>query len=294
MPLVTAKGRHIWVRAFGEVEHENGQAVRLVGALQDITESQQRKAELERERSLRAELERHTRELDALLRERSEMLDVMAHEVRQPLNNASAALQGAAAVLADVREPKASSRLMLAQTVLGQVLANIDNTLAVASLLARPEPIEHGDGDIDTLIAVTVADLPAGERARIRIDRATATRTASMDMNLMRLALRNLLSNAVKYSPAGSPVTVTLSDSDEPLALVIDVTDVGPGLEPDLVPRLFERGARGKAPGAPGGHGLGLYIVQRVMELHGGAVEVVSSSSVGVTMRLLVTQPPDD
>ena len=55
-----------------------------------------RKAELEREQALRAQAEAHARELDILLSERSEMLDVMAHEVRQPLNNASAALQAAA------------------------------------------------------------------------------------------------------------------------------------------------------------------------------------------------------
>ena len=69
------------------------------------------------------------------------MVDVLAHEVRQPLNNASAALQTAQAALGGVDKGFASVELMRAQTVMGKVLSSIDNTLTVASLLARPESI---------------------------------------------------------------------------------------------------------------------------------------------------------
>ncbi len=293
LPFVSAKGRSLWVRTFGEPQYEGGQLVRLIGAFQDITEHRARQAALEREKALRQDIERHAGELDRLLTERGEMLDVMAHEVRQPLNNASAALQSAAAALRDVGENAASLRVTRAQTVMAQVLASIDNTLAVAALLARPGPIQYADTDIDTLIAVSVNDLPPTERSRIRIDRITQTRTASMDMSLMRLALRNLLSNALKYSPARSEVVVQVSDSDEPLALVLDVIDAGSGIPAEILPRLFTRGARGTHAGMPPGHGLGLYIVRRVMELHAGRVEVVRNGPDGVTFRLWVNLPPD-
>ncbi|MBX3606640.1 MAG: PAS domain-containing protein [Piscinibacter sp.] len=288
LPLVTAAGRALWVRAVAEVESERGKPVRVIGAVQDITEQHARKQELEREQALRAQVEHHARELDAMVGERGEMLDVLAHEVRQPLNNASAALQSAATVLAEVHEPAASLRLSRAQSVMHQVLGRLDNTLAVASLLARPDPIERGDADVDALVAVAVADMPAEQRGRVHVERATSTRTVSMDMSLMRLALRNLLSNALKYGPPGTPVKVRLSDSDHPLALVIDVTDAGPGIPADLVPRLFERGARG----APNGHGLGLYIVRRVMELHESRVEIAANQPGRVTLRLVVVQAP--
>jgi PAS domain S-box-containing protein len=290
LPLVTAAGRPIWVRAVAEVESDATGPVRVVGAVQDITEQRERKAELQREQALRAQVENHARELDAMAGERGEMIDVLAHEVRQPLNNASAALQSAATVLAEVREPAASLRLSRAQSVMNQVLGRLDNTLAVASLLARPDPIEREDTDVDALLAVAVADMPVDQRGRIRVDRATSTRTASMDMSLMRLALRNLLSNALRHAPADSTVQVRLSDSDHPLALVIEVTDAGPGVPAELVPRLFERGARG----ASNGHGLGLYIVRRVMELHDGRVELASNEPGRVTMRLIVVQAPAD
>jgi signal transduction histidine kinase len=245
---------------------------------------------LERERALREQFEQQAEHLRELLRERSEMLDVLAHEVRQPLNNASAALQSAAAILANVGDSSAAARMSRAQAVIGEVTAGVDNTLAVASLLARPNPLGRTDCDVDTLIAVAIGDMPAAERSRIRVERASATRTASMDMSLMRLALRNLLSNALKYSPPGSPVEVRVTDSDDPLALIIDVADTGKGVESQVLPRLFERGTRGSDVRSEGSHGLGLYIVRRVMELHDSTVLLHRNSPQGTTMRLVVEQ----
>jgi len=256
----------------------------------EITELKQAQVALARERALRSQFEQQAEHLRELLRERSEMLDVLAHEVRQPLNNASAALQSAAAILANVGDSTAAARMSRAQTVIGEVTAGVDNTLAVASLLARPDPIGRTDCDVDTLIAVAIGDMPSAERGRIRVDRATATRTASMDMSLMRLALRNLLSNALKYSPSGSPVEIRVTDSDDPLALIIDVSDHGKGVEAQVLPRLFERGNRGSDVRSEGSHGLGLYIVRRVMELHGGAVQLHRNCPDGTTLRLVVEQ----
>jgi PAS domain S-box-containing protein len=292
LPFVTARGNRLWVRTFGEVEYEQGKAVRLVGAFQDVTEHRQKRIALQEEQQLRIRSERHARELDRLLQERNEMLDVLAHEVRQPLNNASAALQSASATLLEMGEGVASTRLGRAQSVMSRVLASIDNTLAVASLLARPGAVQAIDTDIEMLVAVTIADLPEEQRPRVSIQKVTTTRTASMDMNLMRLALRNLLTNALKYSHHGSPVTVRLADSDHPLALIIEVTNSGPAIDRLLVPHLFERGPhRAKGTGHPmQGLGLGLYIVRRVMELHGSQVELVRNLDANVTMRLVLRQ----
>lgn len=232
-------------------------------------------------------------EVVARLSERSEMLDVLAHEVRQPLNNASAALQAAAVVLERSGGSVAAAPLTRAGAVLSEVQSSIDNTLAVAALL-----VGHGlareDSDIDALVAVAIADLPPAEAGRVRVERATSTRTAAMDASLMRLALRNLLANALKYSPRQAPVLVRVADSDEPLALLIDVIDAGPGIPAERLARLFERADR--RPPSPGARrqGLGLYIVRRVMELHGGSVQLVRNGADGATMRLVIDQAGDD
>lgn len=257
----------------------------------NVTELKETQAALHREAQLRMQIEAHAAKLEAVLQERTEMLDVLAHEVRQPLNNASAALQSAQRSLRGPADVRASEQVVRAQRVLGEVLSSIDNTLTVASLLARPDPIQRDDTDIDTLLDITVADMPAVERRRIQVFRETSTRTALMDMSLMRLALRNVLFNALKFSPAGSVVRVHVADSDEPPALKIEVSDAGPGIPPDLVPRLFSRGACG---GENRGLGLGLYIVERVMSLHEGSVDLVCTGSAGTSIRLTLPQTDFD
>ncbi|PTT78303.1 hypothetical protein DBR42_23850 [Pelomonas sp. HMWF004] len=288
--LICADGqlRDALVSAVAEYSPD-GLPLRALALVEDITEELRRRAELAQEQQMRRQTERHVQELDQLLHERSEMLDVLAHEVRQPLNNASAALQSAAASLAGRGEHQAHERLLRAQVVLGQVLAGVDNTLAAASLLAGGGRIARLDTDIDTLIAVTIADLPRDQRERIVVRRHTATRTALMDMSLLRLALRNLLSNALKYAPGSSPVTLHVMDFDEPAALQFEVADEGPGISRELLPRLFTRGARGGG-GSESGHGLGLYIVKRVMDMHGGRAELAHTGPQGSVMRLTLPQ----
>jgi signal transduction histidine kinase len=237
------------------------------------------------------ELQRAREQTIAQLKERSDMLDVLAHEVRQPLNNASAALQAATVELSRDGKLTAAEPMRRAELVLNEVQQSIGNTLAVAALLVAGQRIEGMDTDIDVLIAVAVADQPPSEAWRVQVDRQTQTRTATMEPGLMRLALRNLLSNALRCSPPGSPVTVCVSDSDEPLALILDVIDHGPGIPPDrmpdsntrMPPRL-EKDARGRR------RGLGLHIVQRVMELHGGELQLLRTGPDGTTMRLVITQ----
>jgi signal transduction histidine kinase len=270
-----------------------GQPLRALVVSDDVTELLARTAELQREQTQRAEVERQAAELNALLTERSEMLDVLAHEVRQPLNNASAALQSAAAALADPSShAEAAERLRRAQGVMHVVLSGVDNTLAVSTLVGgnAPPATLDADADIDALLAVAIGDMTPGDRARVRIERATDTRTASMDPGLMRLALRNLLANALHHSAPERAVTLRVCDSDDPLALVIEVIDRGPGIAPALLPRLFDRGARGRDRSGRASHGLGLYIVRRALELQGGRAELASTGPQGTTMRLWLAQ----
>lgn len=290
LPLTTAKGRQLWVRAQGRAERVGGQTVRLVGAFQDVTNYRQRRIALQQESALREQAERHAQELARLLAERVQMIDVLAHEVRQPLNNASAALQGASAALRSDTSASAAYGLDRAQVVLSDVLARIDNTLAVAELVASPRRLHREDCDIDFVIGLALQDLPAGMAERVVVERDTPTRTAAMDPGLVRLALRNMLANALRYSPAGSRVTLRVADLDQPLALVLEVADQGPGFEGDLLPNLFERGRRGQQGAAHRGHGLGLYIVKRVADLHQGSVEASNRAGGGAVVRLILAQ----
>ncbi|WP_395700253.1 ATP-binding protein [Aquabacterium sp.] len=262
----------------------------VAGFVVQVTEiTQQRRAEraLQDEQGMRVELEERSRALAESLRERSELLDLLAHEVRQPLNNANAALQAANAALsgAGLTRP---GELERAHAVISQVTSSIDNTLAVMALLSRAQPIGQIDSDVDLVVSLAIGDLVEPARKRIVVDRRTTTRTAQMDPSLMRLALHNLLANAAKFSPPDAPITVRLMDSEEPLALLIQVCDQGPGLDQKARSRLFQRGGKGESPQS--GHGLGLYIVRRVMELHGGTIDLVDDDGHGACLRLTLPQ----
>lgn len=258
-----------------------------------------RAVELSREQEKRRQVELHSTKLSELLEERTqllahreEMLGVLAHEVRQPLNNASAALQSAAAVLGRVPDEQgALVRLHRANAVLMQVSASLDNALADAVLLDSPEPMDRQEVDIDTLIELVLVDISPGDRGRVRVAPSAAARTADMNLSLMRLALRNLIVNALTYSPSDSIVTVQVHDMDKPLGVSIDVCDKGPGFQPELVGKLFSRGQRGTRSTQPGGHGLGLHIVKRVMQMHGGTASLAHNEpGQAVIMRLTLPQ----
>ena len=277
------------------LEPARGAPQRALAVIEDVTEVLARTAELQREQALRSQIEGHANTLQGLLSERSEMLDVLAHEVRQPLHNASAALQSASALLAEQGQAAASMRLARAQDVIGNVQAGVDNILAGSLLLAVDAAPERADTDLDTLIALVVGDMPAHERGRVSVLRESRTRTAAIDLALTRLGLRNLIANALTH--ARKLVQLRLADSDAPLGVIIDVIDDGQGVDPLVLPRLFERGARStrKPPNGrtQGSHGLGLHIARRAIELQGGSVTLLSTGREGTVMRMLLSQTGD-
>lgn len=264
--------------------------LRALAVIEDVTTLLDRAAQLRREQQARRELEQQAQELARLARERREMLDLLAHEVRQPLNNASAAIESAGAMLADKGEPGASRRLVRAQGVLSEVQRHVDNTLAMSTLLAEPPRPPEEEADIDTVISVALAELPRDERARVTVRRQTAARSALMDSALVRLALRNLLGNAIRHTAPATPVTVLISDSDAPLALFIDIVDEGGGLPEELLPRLFERGARVRHRDGRESHGLGLFIAHRALLAQGGDLRLLYTGQGGTALRLVLPQ----
>lgn len=233
--------------------------------------------------------ERQAAELKALSDERQELLRVISHEVRQPLHNAQAVLQGVDRALRGEAGggEAAAARIARARMVLAQITGGLDNILAASTLLVGDRPTALRDTDIDMAVQLSLGDLPPAGRARVRVVQDTSVRTAAMDVGLMRLALRNLLNNALAYARPDSEIVVRVSESDEPLAVIFEVADNGPGIAPELIPHLFERGTRGRHD-LPG-QGLGLYIVQLALRRQGGSVAVLSNAH-GTVFTLTVPQ----
>jgi signal transduction histidine kinase len=137
--------------------------------------------------------------------------------------------------------------------------------------------------DVDALLAEVVEDLGAAHAAAgiqvvLREGRAGAAR---VDAGALRRVLENLARNGVQAMPQGG--TLTLAAHSDGAHLVLSVGDTGVGMDEGVRARLFEPFfTRGKAEGT----GLGLPIVQRIVEAHGGSVDVESAPGKGTTFRV--------
>ena len=113
---------------------------------------------------------------------------------------------------------------------------------------------------------------------------------AALDVELFERAIANLVDNALKFCSAGQAIALDATQNDS--QVLITVTDTGPGIAAADLPHLFDRFYQSRQSVAPatgeGGRGLGLAIVKRIVELHGGQVDVKSTFGAGtlVTMTL--------
>lgn len=106
------------------------------------------------------------------------------------------------------------------------------------------------------------------------------------DPDRIQQALENLLSNAAKYAPAGTSVRLKIEDECKGgQQVTISVSDKGPGIAPEVLPRLFQRFAAGSDSG---GLGLGLYVASRIAAAHGGTLTADSAPGKGATFRLSI------
>ena len=250
---------------------------------------------LEALRDLQQAQEQSARARAAVRSERYRSSQILAHEVRQPLHNAAVSLQAAIASLQPLPAASDARRAVgQAQAVIRRVSSSLDNTVAAASLLTGEDRVPRMDVDLGMLAELCIGDLLPDARARVQVEHRADARSALMELGLVRLALRNLLTNATQYAPPGTPVTLRLLDSDDPLALVIEVADRGPGLPAEVRATLDSPEAIPSPQSVAPGHGLGLSIVRRVAALHGGSLDWRPNHPDGVLFRLTLPQAQPD
>jgi signal transduction histidine kinase len=142
--------------------------------------------------------------------------------------------------------------------------------------------LELDDVDLSATVADVVAghrDEIAGARCAVHVDSPGAIVGRWDRLRLHQIAT-NLLSNALKYG-AGAPIHVALFASDESARLV--VRDHGPGIEADQRDAIFARFAHAAATRHQSGYGVGLWVVARIVEALGGAIDVESEPGHGAT-----------
>lgn len=206
-----------------------------------------------------------------------------SHELRTPLTSirgyADLYRQGA---LTDRAELDGAMRRVESEAA--RMGALVDDLLLLARL-DQGRPLETRPVRLDELAADAVRDALAVEPDRpITLDVRPVT--VEGDEARLRQAVGNLLANARVHTPPGTPVSVQVGDADG--WAVVEVADSGPGLDPELAPRVFERFVRADTARtrASGGTGLGLAIVAGVVAAHGGEVGVESAPGQGASFHL--------
>jgi signal transduction histidine kinase len=233
-------------------------------------------------------------QLDALAREREQLLGVLAHEIRQPLHRATGALLSAGAAL---RGPRAdvqaiAERLDAAETVLGELRSVLDNTLAAAQILTRREQVTLQDVDLDLLIELVMGDLAPDQRQRVVVERLTRLRTLEVEPGLVRLALRNLLRNAFLHGgDSQSLVQLRIDESHAPYGMALSVSDHGTGLSSSHWAHLDDPATHAKPFPSQRGQGLGLSVVRQIMSVHGGQLVLRPVQPSGLEATLLFPWP---
>ncbi len=232
-------------------------------------------AELEQKNALLARRNR--------LAELGEMAAGVAHEIRNPL--------GGIRLYAGLLERDLGAqpeRLALVRKLLSGV-DQLDRIVREMLAFTKEIVLERRPVSLEDLLEETLSfALPAGGISPIRVRREYEPGlTAQVDLHHLRRAVLNLLLNAVEAMPEGGVLTVGASRA--PAGAEIRVEDSGGGIPAEVLPRIFDPFFTTKAQGT----GLGLAVVQRVAEAHGGSVEASNRPGGGARFRLLLPGSPE-
>jgi signal transduction histidine kinase len=222
---------------------------------------------------------------------KDEFLATLSHELRTPLNVILGRTQMLTAAAGDAQrhaaEAVSRNAVLLARLV--------DDLLDVSRITLGRVRLELQPVVFDSVVSSVVLALEPTARARgiaVAVENTSGSVTLLADATRLQQVAWNLLSNAIKFTPSGGRVTVRLDRRASHAALV--VADTGAGIEPSFLPHVFEmfRQAESARTRQHGGLGLGLSIVRRLVELHGGSVAVSSDGAgKGTTFTVLLPIP---
>ncbi|TAK71460.1 MAG: PAS domain S-box protein [Betaproteobacteria bacterium] len=282
--LKTTSGDWVWVLSRGRVVERagDGGALRMTGTNVDIT--QRKRAEVELLSALQREKE--------LSEMKSKFVSIASHELRTPL----ATILSSAELLEHYSDGlSAEDKLKMLHGIQGAVKrmnAMIEDVLVIGKAEAGALQFEPKPVDLRELCRKVVEELRPGVAKQhvIQFEQQFERGNLNLDEKLLRHILTNLLSNAVKYSPAGSTVSLQLTERDG--KALIEVGDQGIGIPVADQARLFESFHRASNVGNRQGTGLGLVIVKKAVELHGGTISIDSKVDAGTRISVRLPLAP--
>jgi signal transduction histidine kinase len=226
---------------------------------------------------------------------RRESVSNLSHDLRSPLTATVACLETLDQRWAGDSQRHADRHLVQVALRNSRNAAGMVRSLGDLSLLDEPEfklkPMRLDLAEVLDDIALRFANRAAQQGVMLRFEQqGSAAPVAAVDVELFERAVANLLDNALKFTPAGGQVVLHAGPAGGQVQVA--VADSGTGIGADELPHLFDRLFQARSSVAPAtsdaGKGLGLAIVKRIVELHGGTVDVASLPGHGTTVRLLL------
>jgi signal transduction histidine kinase len=222
---------------------------------------------------------------------KSEILGTVAHDLKNPLG----VILGRTEILkemiagAGALDENVQAQLAYVRDAANRLTQMVDDLVSDAMADALDITIRREPVDIAVLVqevAEANRQLAARKSQTIAVT-APPNHAASVDSDRIREAIDNLVSNAVKYSPIGGAIDLLVRRDDG--SIIVEVRDQGAGLSPEDISRLFGRFQRLSAKPTAGetSTGLGLSIVKRIIDLHGGRISVDSTGpGKGATFKM--------
>ena len=263
---------HGWFRLLVDPVLEDDGVVGLVCIVSDVTIERQaaqvRAALFAREQEAREEAE-------ATNRAKDEFLAMLGHELRNPLD-----VIGSAVRVLDVqpdRDPTAAKAQEVIARQVRQLGRLVDDLLDVGRVTTGKITLVRVPVDLAETVQRCVAGLmPPGEAPHHTVTVRAEPTWVEADQSRVEQIVMNLLSNALKYTPTGGRIDLTVGGDGRMGRLT--VADTGAGMSPHMIERVFDLFFQGERTldRAGGGLGIGLTLVRRLAEQHGGRVEVQS------------------
>ncbi|MEO5989658.1 MAG: ATP-binding protein [Candidatus Eisenbacteria bacterium] len=264
---------------------QNGELQGVVTAARDITESSR----------IANQVREQAAQLSELHRRKDEFLAMLSHELRGPLAPITSAVE-----LLELHQGHENFVQEQARHIIERQLARlqhlVDDLLDVTRITTgriqlRREPVAVAN--IVEVAVETVRTLIEKHRHELTVSLPPEPIWLHGDAARLEQVLVNLLTNAAKYTNEGGQIWLTVKqDGDE---CELRVRDTGTGISPELLPTVFDLFTQAERPldRSQGGFGIGLALVRRLTDLHGGKVEVRSSPGQGseFVVRLKVLQP---
>ncbi len=278
--ILTKNGESRWLDCCVVLIELEGELA-VLGTAIDITE--RKLAEVEIRQAL--EQEKEVSEL------RARFISIVSHEFRTPLNNISLSTSLLRRYSHQWTESEKLEYLHGIETDIEQLSHLLDEVLIIGGAEAGKQKFKPRPLDVRQFCRDIVAEMQLHDNDQHAFSFVSQgdCSTACVDKNLLQPILTNLLSNAIKYSPTNSKVELELSCRDG--YVIFQVKDQGIGISAADQQQLFEPFHRGKNIGDVPGTGLGLAVVKRFVDLHGGQISVASVVGVGTTFT--VTLPLD-